>query len=59
LALRQMIEYLHGNRVRRGQGRGLEVVERRWFASAWPAPIAMDEQVLRELQWDAGLREQR
>ena len=31
----------------------------RWFAGQRRVPLRMDEDVLRELQWDAGLREQR
>ena len=60
--LRYMIEYLHANPVRRGlvaKAEDWEWSSARWFAGQRRVPLRMDEDVLRELQWDAGLREQR
>ena len=57
-----MIEYLHANPVRRGlvaKAEDWEWSSARWFAGQRRVPLRMDEDVLRELQWDAGLREQR
>ena len=57
-----MIEYLHANPVRRGlvaKAEDCEWSSARWFAGQRRVPLRMDEDVLRELQWDAGLREQR
>ena len=57
-----MIEYLHANPVRRGlvaKAEDWEWSSARWLAGQRRVPLRMDEDVLRELQWDAGLREQR
>jgi putative transposase len=58
-ALRFMIEYLHANPVRRGlvaRAADWEWSSARWFAGERRVRLVMDEQVLRDLQWDAGLR---
>ena len=50
-----MIEYLHGNPVRRGlvaKAEDWEWSSARWYAGMRPVPIEMDSMVLEELSRD-------
>jgi hypothetical protein len=60
--LRAIIEYLHGNLVRRGlvaKAEDWEWSSARWYAELRPVPIEMDAMVLEELSREGPYRTER